>query len=308
MRAPEGAGSRRFSMSEISEGYIPFNGYQTYYKVFGHCEPGTYPLVVLHGGPGMMHNYLLSIAAIAERGRAVVFYDQLGCGNSPADLPDDAWSEDLWCDELDNLRAALDLDEVHLLGQSCGGMLAQHYLLFHGVPEGVKSATLSSTMPSMKIWGIEGKRLRSYLSPEMQAAVETALATKDLSSPEYLAAQDEYYRRHVISLDPMPHDVVYSFENASDVYTIMQGQCEFDVSGRLRDWDSTDELHRIGVPVLLVSGNDDESTPLINKTMYDRIPDCRWELIPHGTHLVNAEFPEQYNAVVEKFLENVERR
>ena len=295
-------------MAKTRSGYVPFHGYQTYYEIHGECEAGRYPLVVLHGGPGMAHNYLLSLSALADHGRAVVFYDQLGCGKSPADLPDEAWSEDLWCDELDTLRAALDLDEVHLLGQSCGGMLAQHYLLFHGKPDGVRSVILSSTMPSMKIWGMEGERLRSYLPEEMQKAVEEALRTKDYSSETFQAALAEYYRRHVVRLDPLPEDVAWSFDNASRCYDLMQGSCEFDISGKLHDWDSTDELHRIDIPTLLISGNDDESTPLINKTMYDRIPDCSWELIVHGTHLCNAEFPDEYNSAAESFLERVEAR
>ena len=291
---------------QIKEGFVPFHGHQTYYKIVGTCEPGKYPLVLLHGGPGALHNYLLSMTPIAEHGRAVVFYDQIGCGKSPADLPDDAWTEDLFCDELDTLRAALGLDKVHLLGQSCGGMLAQHYMLFHGEPQGVLSLVLASTMPSMKIWGQEANRLRSYLPPEMRAAIDEAERTGDYSTPAYQAAEAEYYRRHVCSFDPWPQDIVDSLCNTGRCYNLMQGQSEFDISGNLRDWDSTDELHRIQVPVLLTSGNDDESTPLINKTMFDRIPDCRWDLIPHGTHVCHYEFPEHYNSVVEQFLEEVE--
>ena len=298
-------------MAEMREGYVPFEKYgkyKTYYKTFGECEKGRYPLVILHGGPGMMHNYLLSIAPLADFGRQVVFYDQLGCGNSPADLPDDAWSEDLWCDELDNLREALGLDEIHLLGQSCGGMLTQHYMLFHGTPKGVKSIVLSSTMPSMKLWGLEGERLRSYLPVDMQEEIDRALETGDLSSPLFQQAVDEYYRRHVVRLDPMPADVAHSFNDAGHTYEVMQGCCEFDISGNLRDWDATDELGRIDVPTLLIHGNDDESTPYINKVKYDRIPDCQWKIILHGTHLSNAEYPEEYNATVRAFLEGVEAR
>jgi len=47
--------------------------------------PGT-PLLLLHGGPGAGHNYLLPLRALANE-RPVIFYDQLGCGNS--DIPQD---------------------------------------------------------------------------------------------------------------------------------------------------------------------------------------------------------------------------
>ena len=296
-------------MAQMHEGKVPFGKFETYYKIFGEGEEdGRYPLVVLHGGPGMMHNYLLSLAPLADFGRRIIFYDQLGCGNSPADLPDDAWSEDLWCDELDNLREQLGLDEIHILGQSCGGMLAQHYMLFHGIPQGVKSVILASTMPSMKIWGEEGERYRSYLSLEMQCEIDKALKTGDLSSNLFNAAVDEYYKRHVVRLDPKPDFVAWSFDNAARTYELMQGCCEFDISGNLRDWDATDDLWRIQVPTLLIHGNDDESSPFINKMMFDRIPDCQWKIIQHGTHLCNAEFPGEYNTAVRNFLEGVEAR
>jgi len=296
-------------MMDYKDGYIDFHGFKTYYKIYGQCEPGKYPLVTLHGGPGALHNYLLSMKDIAKSGRSVIFYDQIGCGKSVARLDDSEWTEDLFCEELDALRQQLGLEKCHLLGQSCGGTLAQHYMLFYKKkPEGILSMTLSSSLPSMRIWKEEADRLVSYLPKEMQAAIKSAFAARDFSSPEYKAAESEYYRRHVCSLDPYPEDVIESFANEADYYKLMQGQCEFDISGNLHDWDSEPELHRLDIPVLAIHGNDDESTPLINKIFADNIPDCRWEIIQHGTHLCHYEYPEHYNHLVEDFLEYAESK
>lgn len=293
---------------EFREGTIDFHGHKTYYKIYGECQPGKYPLVTLHGGPGCLHNYMLSMKGIADYGRSVIFYDQIGCGRSPADLPDEEWSENLFCDELDALRSQLGLEKVHLLGQSCGGVHVQHYMLYHGTPRGVLSITLSSSLPSMRLWGEEGERLKSYLPPEMQRAIREAFEKGDFTSPAYQAAEKEYYRRHVCSLDPYPQDVKDSFDNTARVYYVMQGQCEFDISGRLKDWSAIPDLHRITVPTLAIHGNDDESTPLLNKVFFDNIPNCRWEIIPHGTHLCHYEYPELYNRLVEEHLEAAEGR
>lgn len=67
---------------EIKEGYMPFMGYQTYYRIVGKTEEGKSPLILLHGGPGSTHNYFELLDRVAESGRAVIMYDQLGCGNS----------------------------------------------------------------------------------------------------------------------------------------------------------------------------------------------------------------------------------
>ena len=93
-----------------------------------------------------------------------------------------------------------------------------------------------------------------------------------------------------------------AFLYLGDVYMDMQGPSEFNCVGKIRTWDVTEDLHKITIPTLLTSGTDDEATPLIVKTIYDRIPDCRWELIPGGTHLVHVEYAEAYNKLIEAFM------
>ena len=133
---------------EYRSGYIPFHGYQTFYEIFGKTEPGKYPLLLLHGGPGIPHEYIVSMKGIAESGRACIFYDQIGCGKSIADLDPSEYTEDLLADEVDAVREALGLDEIHLLGQSCGGMLAQ-------LPErdypGARALTSRDRVPALPI-------------------------------------------------------------------------------------------------------------------------------------------------------------
>lgn len=76
-----------------TEGYIPFDGYRTYYRIAGTCAPGKLPLLVLHGGPGAAHYYLQSLDGIARRyGRAVIYYDQSGCGKSRTPVQAEKWS------------------------------------------------------------------------------------------------------------------------------------------------------------------------------------------------------------------------
>src|SRR5258707_15706025 len=89
-------------------GHAPFGAWQTWYRVTGDLGSGATPLVVLHGGPGAAHNYTLRMARLAEQGRAVIHYDQLGIGNS-THLPDngaDFRTVELFPDQLDNLLPA----------------------------------------------------------------------------------------------------------------------------------------------------------------------------------------------------------
>jgi proline-specific peptidase len=291
-------------MPKITEGTIPFKGYNTWFRRVGSSEPGKIPLLALHGGPGFPHNYLESLDDLAEKGREVIYYDQIGCGKSPGPDDDDFYNMELFEEELTAVIKALGLTEVHILGQSWGGMLLMDYMITKK-PQGVKSIVLSSSPASVPLFESEINRLVSWLPPDAIAAIEKGMKEGKYDAPDFLAASDLYYSRHVVNLDPLPDVVAHSFANPSRVYIIMQGYTEFMVIGKFKGWDVTGRLHEITTPTLLVSGVSDEVTPLLVKEEYDRIPNAEWRLLP-GTHLIHVEQRDTYNRLVEEFLSNQE--
>ena len=109
-------------MMEIREGYMPFMGYQTYYRMVGTQTGNKKPLILLHGGPGSTHNYFEVLDRLAEEdGRQLVMYDQIGCGESYVEDRPDLWNAEVWIRELEELRSHLGLSQAHLLGQSWVG-------------------------------------------------------------------------------------------------------------------------------------------------------------------------------------------
>ena len=105
-------------MRKITEGYMPYLNYKTYCRIVNGGDKT--PIVLIHGGPGSTHNYMELLDCIADSGRKVISYDQIGCGNSYLDGHPELWNADTWIDELIALRKHLHLDEVYLLGQSWG--------------------------------------------------------------------------------------------------------------------------------------------------------------------------------------------
>jgi proline-specific peptidase len=287
-------------MAKITEGTIPFKGYQTWFRRVGACEAGKIPLLVVNGGPGFPHNYMQSLDDLAAKGREVIYYDQIGCGNSPGPDAADFYSVALFKEELANVIAGLGLKELHILGQSWGGMLLMDYLITEK-PQDVKSVVISSSPASFPVFADEINRLVNWLPPDVIAAIEKGIKEEKYDDPAFLAASDVYYSRHVVNLDPLPNFVAYSFEHQSKVYVIMQGYTEFMAIGKLKDWDVSGRLHEITVPTLLVSGVSDEVTPLLVKEEYDRIPNAEWHLLP-GAHLIHVEKRDTYNRLVETFL------
>ena len=113
-----------------TEGYLSFAGHRTWFRVTGESEdPGKFPLLCLHGGPGATWHHMEPYTELAADGRRVICYDQLGCGNSAVTGPHDPamWTTGLYLAEVDAVRTELGLDRCHVLGHSWGGMLGMAY-------------------------------------------------------------------------------------------------------------------------------------------------------------------------------------
>jgi len=288
---------------KITEGYMPYLEYKTYYRIVGECKEGKTPLVLLHGGPGSTHNYFEVLDKVSEDGRAVIMYDQLGCGLSSIPSNPNLWNSKTWIDELIKLREHLGLDEIHLLGQSWGGMQGIEYACTYK-PKGIKSYILSSTLPSSSLWEKEQRRRISYLPKEMQEAIKIAEETGDYSSEAYKKAEAAFMLRHSAGeiTDTSPECLKRPKISGRESYITAWGQNEFTPSGTLKNFDFLDEIENIKEPCLITSGLLDLCSPLIAKTMYDKIPNAKWELFEHSRHMPFVEENEKYIKVLIEWL------
>ena len=292
------------------EGFVSFRGYKVWYRVVGdHEAVGRLPLLCLHGGPGATHDYLEPLEAMAASGRRVIFYDQLGAGNSDHPHNPAMWTVDLFVEEVGVIRRALGLERLHILGQSWGGMLAMEYALRQ--PAGLASITVADSPASMRQWVSEANRLRAELPAEVQATLLRHEAAGSTDSDEYQEAEQAFYRRHVCRLDPWPECVVRSFDKLAqspEVYQTMNGPSEFHVIGTLKDWDIVSRLGEIRVPALVVGGRYDEATPAITETVHRGIPGSEWVIFENSSHTPHVEETERFLQVLDRFLSRVEAR
>lgn len=294
---------------DIQEGYAPFGEHRTWYRVSGDLASGKTPLIVLHGGPGATHDYVLSLADLADTGRAVIHYDQIGNGHS-THLPEkgaDFWTVDLFLAELDNLIAHLGLgDGYAVLGQSWGGMLGAEHAVRR--PSGLRALIIADSPASIELWLSEANRLRNDLPADVQATLLAHEAAGTTDDPAYEAAVTVFNERHVCRVVPMPPEVKRTFDAiAADptVYHTMNGPSEFHVIGTLKTWSVIDRLDRIAVPTLLISGRHDEATVACVQPFADRIPDVRWQIFEESSHMPHVEEKEACLAAVAAFLDDV---
>jgi len=280
----------------------------TWYRVVGDLKSGKTPIMVLHGGPGAGHNYCEPIAdLIAQTGRAAVLYDQIGCGNSThlPNAPKEFWTPELFMEELILLTKHLGIaDNYAIVGQSWGGMLGMQFAITQ--PAGLKAIVIADSPASMEVWVSEANKLRKQLPPEVEATLLKHEAAETTEAPEYVAAVDVFYARHLCRI-PQPPYVVASFEQLSadpTVYHTMNGPSEFHVIGSLKTWDIRKDLGKISIPTLLVSGQYDEATPAMVEEINKLIPGSKWELFPESSHMPHVEEPARFKRIVSEFLDS----
>jgi len=283
----------------MSEGYIPVPGGSIWYYDVG--EGAGTPLLCLHGGPGSTHHYLEPLEALADR-RRVIFYDQLGSGES--DRPDNPglWVIDRFVEELAQVRSALGLDRVHLFGSSWGGILAQQYALDRKAE--LESLILCGSPASMPRWIADCEELLRHQPVEVVKVIRDHEASGFTACPEYQAAILAFYREHFCRMDPWPTCLERTFADfGHEVYGTMNGPSEFSVTGSLRTWDVMDRLNEITTPTLLIAGRHDECRPEHLAEMHRRLPRSQVAIIEDASHLCFAEQPAEFIALVNAFLD-----
>ncbi|KAG2063926.1 proline-specific peptidase [Suillus decipiens] len=255
--------------------------YQTWYKIVGDLASGSHPLIVLHGGPGISHDYMTPLAEIHNKCNIpVIFYDQIGIGKSifegVAEKLKEFWTLDLFMDELDNLIAHLGVQNgSNLLGHSWGAMLGAHYAS-HRHPVGLKHLILSSGALSMALWEESTAQLLKALPAD-----------------------------HVCKT-PWPKVMETSFaammQNPT-VYHTMIGPSEFTITGTLKSWSCLDQIHTITTPTLLTNGVSDEAQDVCVRPFFHRIPHVKWvQFSQRHMPFLEEEDQARYFQVVADFL------
>ena len=289
--------------SIAKEGYVAVPGGRVYYHVMGGGD--RVPLILLHGGPGGRSCAFEVLRGLAVD-RRVIRYDQLGSGQS--DRPDDLnlWRAERFVDGLDAVRKALGLTRLHILGHSWGGALATEYLLTKG-KDGVVSVTLSSPLISTPQWLADARRLRSTLPDDVQATLNKCETVETADDPACRAANDvfeEHFVRGAKTLPAVP--VCDGIRGGDAVYRHMWGPAEFTSTGNLRDYDRSDRLPELTLPVLFLSGRHDEAAPDTVAGFQRRVAGAQMHVFEQSAHSTYRTETDEYIRIVRQFLEQAE--
>ncbi|WNS73610.1 proline iminopeptidase-family hydrolase [Bacillus sp. DTU_2020_1000418_1_SI_GHA_SEK_038] len=287
----------------IQEGFIEVTGGKVWYQYHDSNSKKT-PVIILHGGPGSSHYSLQGLRVLADE-RPVLFYDQLGCGKSDRPNDESLWTIDRFVEELGQIRKALSLDDMHILGHSWGTTLAAAYLLT--IPEGVKSVIFSSPCLSAPLWAEDQERNRSLLPEDIQATLRECEQNGTTDSEEYQEATTEFNKRFVCRLDPFPEFLKQGAQYKNPVvYNIMWGPSEFHVTGNLKNFDCTARLNEIHIPALYTCGRYDEATPQSTEYFSKLTPKAKFHVFENSAHMPYIEEEAEFLKVIRAFLNSVE--
>ena len=248
-------------------------------------------LLLLNGGPGATHEYFECMESfLPAEGIEIIYYDQLGCGNSQDPKDTSMWDLPRYVEEVEQVRKALNLtnENFYLLGHSWGGILAMEYALKY--QQNLKGLIISNMMASAPEYGSYADEvLAKQMDPKVLDTIRSIEAAKDFANPKYMELlYPNFYMKHILRmpLESWPEPVNRSFAKMNQsLYVTMQGPSEFGISGKLEKWDVKASLKNITVPTLVVGAKHDTMDPAHMEWMSKEVKNGSYLFCPNGSHM-----------------------
>lgn len=250
-------------------------------------------IVVLHGGPGAHHDYLLPGFDALATGRTLIYYDQRGGGQSPVarDVPV-GWTEHVA--DLEALRLLWGLDRLTLLGYSWGGLLAELYATTH--PDRVERLALVSTAPAWRAARVEFERRfhERTMSPALQAE-RAVLRGSGLRERDPSAFQRRLFELSVAGYfhDPSRAGSLTPFR--------VTGRTQQEVWASLGEFDLRPALRRLHLPAVMLHGDDDPHPAEFAREVAECLS-APLHVLAHCGHVPYVEAFDEFRRILDEFL------
>jgi proline iminopeptidase len=272
----------------------------------------TMKVLLLHGGPGVTHEYFEAFDSYFPAAQIEYFYyDQLGSYYSDQPNEPELWELPRFVEEVEQVRKALGLDRnnFYLFGQSWGGLLAMEYALKYG--QNLKGLVISNMMSSIPKYN---EYARNVLMPAMDQAalaeIQSIEASGKTEDPRYMQLlMPHHYEKHLLRMpaEQWPEPVNRAFKHINpSVYVPMQGPSELGASGKLVNWDRSGDLARIATPTLVIGAKYDTMDPEHMRWMATAIPHARFLYCPNGSHMAHYDDQRVYFDGLIQFLRDVD--
>ncbi|MGO9338673.1 MAG: proline iminopeptidase-family hydrolase [Terracidiphilus sp.] len=292
------------------EGFVDAHGVLIYYLSLGNGSP----LVIVHGGPGADHTYFLPYLLPLARTHRLIFIDERGSGRSQRLQDTSLYTVENMVEDVEDVRQALNLGKISLLGHSYGGVLAQAYALRY--QQNLTHLILNSTFPSTRQMNEVLAREKAQMPANKLKRLNQLEAAGLFGKGEIwehgrypaeyasLAWGTGYFpflygARPDANYDPIAGNTTNSWE----LYREMWGSHgEFVIDGNLKSVEYLDRLVTIHIPTLVMAGDHDECDPALSKEMHDKIAGSQLVILPNSGHMNFVDQPDLWEKAVEGFL------
>jgi proline iminopeptidase len=306
---PAPSAAQPSSVYPVQEGFVDAHGVLIYYTTIGRGAP----LLIVHGGPGASHDYFLPYLLPLARHNKLIFIDERGSGRSEKLEDPTGYTVENMVEDVEDVRVALGLGKISLLGHSYGGVLAQAYALRY--QRNLTHLILCSTFSSTKAINEVFVKMKENMPAELRDRINRMESEglfghgKDYEKNRYtndymVAAWGEGYFPYLYQNHPDPNfDPIAMGVTAWDLYREMWGSHgEYIIDGNLTSVEYTDRLSTIHVPTLITVGDHDESDPSMSRVMNSKIAGSKLVILPKSGHMTFVDQPKMFLDAVSGFL------
>jgi proline-specific peptidase len=282
--------------------FVTFRGRKIWCGILGE-DRGRPPLVLVPGGPGMGSDYFSPIGELAHYGRQVVFYDALGSGRS--ERPDPyQWTLEEYAEEIDAVTRGLGLARYHLFGHSAASMATIPHAL--GAPPGLVSMVLSSTPVDFTEHTqhvVEALLALGVKPEELPTLEQNAVSHESVrAGSRYAEIFFVYMSRYLCRVRPLPEPLMRAAKAMNTVAILQLKGGRMLYTTKYKDWNISDRLGDIKVPVLYTCGRMDLIPMAVCEGIQRRIPRCELAVFEYSTHTAHLEEPTTFVARLAEFL------
>jgi proline iminopeptidase len=278
------------------EGTKRVNGTQLFVKVLGKGEP----LLVVHGGPGMNHTYFLPHVNTLAKKFKLIYYDQRASGQSAVPHPDSI-SLDFFVEDIEALRKEFKIDKLHVLAHSWGAIPVIQYALDY--PDRVKKIVFVNPVPLSTEYNAELAELQKKRLTKQDSIDRSQL----LASSEFKEGKSEAYRK--LLMLSFRHSFFKAANYNKMQFTMPSNYVEasralFTGLGKdLSQYNYYESIKELNVPVLLIHGAADVTTPAIQSRATDAIKQSRLVVFKASGHFSFIDETEHFRKEVTAFYQ-----
>ena len=275
-------------------------------RSFEYVSQGKGPatLLVHPGGPGGTYHYLRGLLKLASANLRVVLFNPRGVGHSWAPKRPNDYTIANMAEDVEAIRRALKITELHLLGYEAGGYVALEYA--HRHQRTLTSLLLCGTAGSAEEVRAANRLIIACASPRDRARIRELTRAKAFSTSAYQELAERlrapFYTRF---LKTVPKDLKATKVSDAVYRAMMSPEGDlYAVTGTMDGWDGRKYYSKIEIPCVVVSGRYDYFLgPSV--TMAERIEPAHLRVLAQSSHLAVLEQPREFLAVITEFLGDV---